>query len=233
MTDSDIDTLPLQQTDRSNKSKITETTIYIVDDDPCVKESVSWLVESMGYNVHTFESATEFLDKFDSSKSGCLILDVRMPEMTGLALQEKLNQDNIHIPILFVTAHGDVSMAVQALKAGAMDFLTKPVHPQVLLEAVNLGIAKDRAYRERQDNHQKFMQRADKLSSRELQVTQLIVEGKSTKEIARHLNISPSTVEFHRARIMKKMGASTLPELVGITLMNGIIRVEAYGGNGE
>lgn len=191
-----------------------EITVFIVDDDQAMAESVRWLIESVGFKVKVFRSARDFLSNYHSSQAGCLVLDVRMPEMTGLELQEQLNERNIDIPIIFVTGHGDVPMATRAMKAGAIDFLMKPFNDQMLLESINKAIELDQQRRQAKGQWQEVAQRIQRLTPRERQIMGLVVQGKLNKVIAQELTISPKTVELHRAKVMEKMGVDSLAELV-------------------
>ncbi|KPK03430.1 MAG: histidine kinase [Gemmatimonas sp. SG8_28] len=192
--------------------------VYVVDDDPAVLDAIRLLLRSVGLRSQTFESAAAFLDAFDRDQHGCLVLDVRMPSMSGIDLQEKLQEIGATIPIVFVTAHGDIPMAVQAVKAGALDFIPKPFRDQDLLDRVQQAIAIDTQQRREQEEKLSVSARYNALSPREREVLELVVAGKANKVIAADLGISQRTVEIHRARVMQKMGADSLPDLVRLTI---------------
>lgn len=192
--------------------------VYVVDDDPAVLDAIRLLLRSVGLPSQTFESAAAFLDAFDREQHGCLVLDVRMPTMSGIDLQEKLQEMGSTIPIVFVTAHGDIPMAVQAVKAGALDFIPKPFRDQDLLDRVQQAIAIDTRQRRAREGTLSLSARYDALSPREREVLELVVAGKANKVIAADLGISQRTVEIHRARVMQKMGADSLPDLVRLTI---------------
>jgi len=188
--------------------------IFVVDDDQAVRLSTEMLIRSMGLRVEAFESASEFLEDFDPQQPGCVILDIRMPGMSGLELQEHLNQVGAAIPVIFVTGHGDVPMAVRAMKLGAVDFIQKPFRDQELIDRVHSALDLDAKDRKEHKTRQKIQERVDLLTSREREVMHLVVEGQANKEIAYDLGLSPRTVEIHRSRVMSKMEASSLPDLV-------------------
>jgi RNA polymerase sigma factor (sigma-70 family) len=188
--------------------------IFVVDDDEAVRLSTEMLIRSMGLRVESFESAAEFLEDFDPQQPGCVILDIRMPGMSGLELQHHLNEIGATIPVIFVTGHGDVPMAVKAMKSGAVDFIQKPFRDQELIDRVHAAIDRDSEQRRESKDHARIQERIDALTSRELEVMHLVVEGLANKEIASDLGLSPRTVEIHRARVMSKMEAQSLPDLV-------------------
>ncbi|GAB6041704.1 response regulator transcription factor [Endothiovibrio diazotrophicus] len=190
------------------------TTVFVVDDDEIVCESLKWLISSIDIPVETYTSPTEFLSTFDGSRSGCLVLDVRMPEMSGLELMKKLNERDVYLPTIMMTAHGDVPMAVRAMKSGALDFVQKPFNEQELLESVQKALSVDERTRRARTLAVDVKERLNTLSPREREVLALVVEGISNKEIAKRLDISYRTVEVHRAKVMDKMGVDSLPELV-------------------
>lgn len=192
----------------------TDPIIFVVDDDRAVRLSTEMLIRSMELRVESFESAAEFLDDFDPQQPGCVILDIRMPGMSGLELQEHLNEMGAAIPVIFVTGHGDVPMAVRAMKLGAVDFIQKPFRDQELIDRVHAALDRDAREREESVAREKIQKRVDSLTSRELEVMHLVVEGHPNKEIAYQLGLSPRTVEIHRSRVMSKMEASSLPDLV-------------------
>lgn len=189
-------------------------TIHVVDDDEAMRDSMTWLLEGEGYQVACFDSAEAFLKAYRSDMHGCLVLDVRMPEMSGLELQEKLDSMGSQLPVIFVTGHGDVPMAVSALQRGACDFIEKPFHNEDLLSRIVRALGVDRELTARRQRDGAISSRLDQLTQREREVMDLVVAGKLNKQIADELNISMKTVEAHRARVMEKMGVRTLAELV-------------------
>ena len=193
----------------------TKPTVFIVDDDRQVRESLSLLVSSAGMNVEAFGSAEEFLEHYndDSDTPQCLILDVRMPGMSGLGLQEKLALEKIRIPIVIISGYANVAMAVQAMRAGAVDFLEKPFHRQALLERVQQAIDRHAEIRWQQARQGDVASRMALLSSREREVMHLLVAAKNAKEIASNLGISAKTVATHRARVLEKMRVESVVEL--------------------
>ncbi|WP_240928052.1 response regulator transcription factor [Thalassoroseus pseudoceratinae] len=196
-------------------SETTEQpTVFVVDDEDAMRKSLCWLFESVQLKSRAFADAFEFLEFYDPSQPGCLVLDVRMPGMSGLELQEKLQADRIKIPIILLTGYGDVPMAVRGMKAGAVDFLEKPASDEVLLEHVHRALELDRQNRKAQAAYQAIIKRLKSLTPRETEVMEYVVEGQSSKAIAEELKISFKTVEAHRARIMKKMEAQGVPQLI-------------------
>lgn len=193
-------------------------TVFIVDDDPAVRKSLRWLIESVGLRVRTFASGSEFLDEYDPQQPGCLVLDVRMPGMSGLDLQERLREHGRHVPIIVMTAFGDVPMAVRAMKFGAVHFFEKPVKDQELLDHIQSAIGEDLKRREREKQFQAIRDRYEKLTKRECEVLAQVVGGFSSKEIGSKLGVSFKTVEAHRAKIMKKMEADSVPHLIRLFL---------------
>jgi FixJ family two-component response regulator len=191
-----------------------EVTVFIVDDDKEVRDALELLMQSIGLNAETYDSAQAYLDAFDAEKPGTLVLDVRMKGMSGLALQSHLSSFPLHPPIIIITGHGDVSMAVQAVQAGALDFLEKPFNEQTLLESIYRGIEKDAEQRGEASKVAEVQARIDRLTSREKEVMGEVVAGKRNKVIAYDLGISQSTVEAHRAKVMEKMEAESLSDLM-------------------
>jgi len=189
-------------------------TIYVVDDDEAMRDSMTWLLEGEDYHVACFDSAESFLKARRDDMRGCLILDVRMPEMSGLELHEKLEALGSQLPVIFVTGHGDVPMAVSALQRGACDFIEKPFHNEDLLSRIVRALELDSQLSARRQRNGAISHRLDQLTQREREVMKLVVAGKLNKQIADELNISMKTVEAHRARVMEKMGVRTLAELV-------------------
>nr|WP_067291131.1 response regulator [Marinobacterium profundum] len=188
-------------------------TVFIVDDDDDFRASMQWLLESDGLSVTSFNSAQAFLDGYDGSP-GCMLLDVRMPDINGLALQQMLPDKGIELPIIVLSGHGDIPMAVTAIKNGAMDFLEKPFDDALLLHRVGLGLRQACEQQQQKQQQAQIRNRYDGLSRREKEVMALVVTGRANREIAEDLGISPKTVEVHRARVMSKMEASSLPVLV-------------------
>jgi FixJ family two-component response regulator len=189
-------------------------TVFIVDDDSDVRESLQELLESVGLHSKSFGTAKEFLSSPRSDVPSCLILDVRLPGISGLDLQNELKRGKVSIPIIFLTAHADVPMSVKAMKSGAVEFLTKPFRQQDLLDAVQRSLTRDRLVRERQRETAELRQRYNTLSVREREVMSLVVSGMLNKQSAAELGASEATVKMHRSQAMKKMLAKSLPELV-------------------
>ena len=188
--------------------------VYIVDDDTDVRESLQELLESVGLHSQAFGTAQEFLGNMRVDAPSCLILDVRLPGISGLDLQHELKKAKISIPIIFLTAHADVPMSVRAMKSGAVEFLTKPFRQQDMLDAVQRSLTRDRIVREKQRDTAELRQRYNTLSLREREVMNLVVSGMLNKQIAAELGASEATVKMHRSQVMKKMQAKSLPELV-------------------
>jgi FixJ family two-component response regulator len=189
-------------------------TVFIVDDDADVRESLQELLESVGLHSKSFGTAQEFLASPRSDGPSCLILDVRLPGISGLDLQQELKRGKVNIPIIFLSAHADVPMSVRAMKSGAVEFLTKPFRHQDLLDAVQRSLTRDRVVREKQRDTAELRQRYSTLSPREREVMSLVVSGMLNKQIAGELGASEATVKMHRSQAMKKMHAKSLPELV-------------------
>ncbi|MBX2868652.1 MAG: response regulator [Acidiferrobacterales bacterium] len=192
----------------------TEATIYIVDDNAAVRDAVSWLVQEVGLKAIALDSAQRFLDSYKPGELGCLVLDIRMPGMSGLVLQDTLVQNAISIPVIIITGHGDVPMAVKAMKMGAFDFLQKPFNDQELLDSIlnALNVHKQVLFKERK--MKQASRNISTLTRRELEVLELLRAGNSNKKIATQLKISVRTVEGHRAKIMGKMQANSVAQLV-------------------
>jgi FixJ family two-component response regulator len=194
----------------------TLATVFIVDDDEAVRDSIKELVSSVGLPAELYASAVDFLAAFDGARAGCLVLDIRMARMSGLALQSKLNEMGAQIPIVFITAHADVPTAVEALRAGALSFVTKPYREQELLDSINEALARDAAARSAASEGSRYAAARDSLTGREREVMDLAVTGLPSKEIARRLGISHRTVELHRSRVLDKLGVATMAELIRI-----------------
>ena len=200
-----------------------KTLVYLVDDDFSVRDSLSLLIESTGQAVRCFESADEFLNNFDPDQAGCLILDVRMPNMTGLELQEELVRRDYAIPIIFISGHADVPDSSKAFRAGAVDYMEKPFDSEVLLKRMQEAIQKDLDTRVQFAEKRKLKKRLSTLTPREREVYILIVKGLSNKEVAKQLNISNRTIDVHRSKIMEKMEAEDLSELTVMAMHCGLI----------
>ena len=196
----------------------SEPTVFVVDDDPAVLRGLRLLMKSVKLNVETYLSAQEFLDDYDPAQPGCLLLDLRMPGISGLELQEILRTRNIPIPIIIITGYGEVPAAVQAMRKGAVDFLEKPFNDQVLLDHVQKAIAEDAQIRQQRAEQEAVLARFALLTPREREVMDLVIAGKSNKVIASQLGISPKTVEFHRSHIMKKMKVGSVAGLVALVI---------------
>lgn len=201
----------------SDASSISRT-VYIVDDDEGVRTSLGILLDSVGYHPVTFASAREFLERYDPDQPGCLLLDIRMPEMSGMDLQRELAARAIFLPVIFITGHGDVAMAVDAMKHGAFDFLQKPFSHQELLARVAPALEADAVARQALARKEELAVRHAALTPREKEVMGMIVGGQANKVIAQDLGLSERTVEIHRARVMDKMGTRSLAHLVRMAL---------------
>ncbi len=188
--------------------------VFIVDDDLSVRRTTERLIRSAGFNVLTFTSAREFLASPRPEGPACLVLDVRMPGLSGMELQRELTQSGIHIPIIFITGHGDIPMSVRAMKAGAVEFLTKPFRSRSLLDAVRAAIEQDRSASKARSETGELRQRYEQLTPREREVMALVVAGQLNKQVAGELSTTERTIKFHRAHIMQKMGAESLADLV-------------------
>ena len=189
-------------------------TAYVVDDDESIRTLWRLLMESNGISVRTFATAAEFIDSYRNGDAGCLVLDLKLPGMSGLELQEYLNRRDIEIPIVFVTGHGDVPAAVSAIKGGAIDFIQKPFSHREVLSIIEKAFERDAKIRERRTRQSRIAGRLATLTEREQEVLQRVIEGKPNKIIAAELHISMKTVEFHRAKVMQKMGVTSVAELV-------------------
>ena len=196
-----------------------EPTVFIVDDDNEVREAIALLMDSVGLPNETFDSAWTYLARFEPERPGCLVLDVRMRQMSGLELQERLAEEPIHPPVIIITGHGDVPMAVRAVKNGAVDFIEKPFNDQSLLDAVHRAIEIDAEQRGHALEIASVQERMQRLTKREREVLDQIVVGKRNKVIAADLGISQSTVEAHRAKVMEKLEVRSLSELMRAMLM--------------
>ena len=193
---------------------MSQPTVFLVDDDASARRSLKFLVESIGLDVETYDSAADYLESYDPEKPGCLVLDVRMPRMSGLELQQKLATSGIHIPIIFVSGHADIGMASRAFRAGAFDFVEKPVNNQELLERIQQAIERDACWRKDARHDDEVHMRLDRLTPREREVLELILDGKTIKQLAFRFEISIQTAAKHRARILDKMRCQNDVELV-------------------
>ena len=201
-----------------------EAIILVVDDDVSVREALAGLILSAGLRVETFASAQEFLARPPADAPGCLVLDVRLPDLSGLDLQRRMVELNLEIPIIFITGHGDVPTSVQAMKAGALEFLTKPFADRDLLDAIQRAVQRDRAVRQQQAKMRELRSRYQSLTPREREVIERVVSGLLNKQIAAELGTSEITVKVHRRQVMHKMQADSLPDLVRMSEMLGIRR---------
>jgi FixJ family two-component response regulator len=194
--------------------KNAEQIVFVIDDDPSMREAIVTLIETVGLSCQTFGSGQEFLESRLPDVPGCLVLDVRLPGLSGLNLQRELTERGIQIPIIFITGHGDIPMSVQAMKAGAVEFLTKPFRDQDLLDAIEQATERDRASRRQRSEMVELGERYEMLTPREREVMAAVVAGLLNKQIAAELRISEKTVNVHRAQVMHKMRAESLAELV-------------------
>jgi FixJ family two-component response regulator len=196
--------------------------VFIVDDDASVRRSIEDLLASVSLRSKSFATPQDFLDSNGAACSGCLVLDVRLPGMSGLDFQRRLTETGVNIPIIFITGHGDVPMSVQAMKSGAVEFLTKPFRPQELLDAVQQALDQDRKLREKRREKAEMRNRYESLTVREREVMELVVSGLLNKQIALKLGIGEHTVKIHRGHVMEKMKADSLPALImmSVTLLS-------------
>jgi len=202
----------------------TRSIVYVVDDDASIREALKSLLASMGMRVEVFGSAAEFLKSTLADIPSCLVLDVRLPGVSGLDFQAELTKANIQVPIIFITGHGDIPMTVRAMKAGAVEFLTKPIRDQDLLDAVQLGLEQDRGRREAEKAVSQVRGRYESLTPREQEVIALVTAGLMNKQIAAEMDVSEITAKVHRGNVMRKMGAKSLAELVRMADLLGIRR---------
>jgi len=196
-------------------------TVFLVDDDDAVRDSLALLLDTMGLRTVAYPSAAAFLDNYNPSRPGCLVLDIRMPSMSGMELQAALSAKSVAIPIIFLTGHGNVSMSAKAFRSGAVDFLEKPFNEQVLLQRIEEAIRLDQTNREAVAHRHNVNARMAALTPREREVMRLIVAGHSNKEVARQLELSTRTIETHRGHIMEKTGAHSLADLIALALASG------------
>jgi len=196
--------------------------VFVVDDDASIRDALKSLIRSVGLRVELFGSPREFLQWKRPDAASCLVVDVRLPGKSGLDFQRELADANIHIPIVFVTGHGDIPMSVRAMKAGAVEFLTKPFRDQDLLDAIQVGLEQDRNRRERQAEIAMLRERLESLTPREREVLPLVVSGLLNKQVAAEIGATEATVKVHRSQLMRKMGADSLPGLVRMAEKIGI-----------
>lgn len=197
----------------------SDVRVYVVDDELSMRQALALLVRSIGISCETFASADEFLAAYRVGTPGCLVLDIRLPGMSGLQLQETLAQRGITIPIIMITGHGTIQMAVRAVKAGAFDFLEKPFRDQDLLDRIQMAIRHDQAFRAKQSRKGEIVGLMASLTHREREVLNLVIEGHSNKEIASQLGLSHKTIEYHRAKLMEKLQVDSIPELVQLAMI--------------
>jgi two-component system response regulator FixJ len=200
------------------KQAKAKATVYIVDDDDGMRRALTLLMGTVGYEAEAFARPREFLAKYDPLQPSCLVLDVRMPEMSGLEVQQHLNRSGSMLPVILMTGHGDIPMAVQAMKDGAFDFLQKPFRDQDLVDRINGALKQDAENRATLEKHAELKRRMESLTPRECEVMALVVDGKANKVIAIDLGLSERTVEIHRANVMEKMGARSVAHLVKMNL---------------
>ena len=207
-----------------NEGSHSDSIVYVVDDDASIREALKSLLASMGMRVEVFGSAAEFLKSTLADIPSCLVLDVRLPGVSGLDFQAELTKANIQVPIIFITGHGDIPMTVRAMKAGAVEFLPKPIRDQDLLDAVQLGLEQDRARREAEKAVSEVRGRYESLTPREQEVIALVTAGLMNKQIAAEMDVSEITAKVHRGNVMRKMRAKSLAELVRMADLLGIRR---------
>jgi two-component system response regulator FixJ len=195
----------------------SEPVVYVVDDEEQIRQSLRVLLETLGLGVQAYGNAEEFLNHYNPDQHGCLVLDVRMPGMSGIELQSRLSSAEVRIPVIMITGHGDIPMAVEAIKMGAVDFIEKPFREQALLESVQKGIKLDAERRQQQSEQKKFKEAFSKLTARERQIVRELAQGKLNKVIAYELGISQKTVDFHRANIFGKLGIESVVELLRLS----------------
>ena len=199
-----------------------EPTVFVIDDEASVRDALALFLDSEGLSVKSYGTAQDFLSEYQPYFHGCMIVDIRMPGMSGLELQDALNDKGVDLPIIFLTGHGDVPMSAKAFKAGAVDFKEKPFNDEDLLESIRDAIVKDRTSRQLKRRGAGLVMRFSRLTPREKQVMKGVVAGKPNKVIAKELGVSPRTIDIHRSRVMQKMGARTLPDLVTMAAAVGI-----------
>lgn len=189
-------------------------TVYVVDDDPGVRDALALLIGTQGLHVRTFDHANSFLETYQPGEIGCLVLDIRMPDISGLALQDILSIKENRLPIIFITGHGDLEQCTRAFRGGAVDFLTKPIDRDRLLESLRKAIKKSIELQQHEAETADVRQKLEKITEREMGILQLVADGLSSKEIAKMLDVSPRTIEAHRANLFNKLGVTSLAELI-------------------
>jgi len=204
----------------------TEPTVFLVDDDHAVRDALELLLEAASFKTTSFENAMAFLDAYTQNQAGCLVLDIRMPDMSGMELQDALAAKEITLPIIFLTGHGNVPMSAKAFRTGAIDFMEKPFDERALLERIGEAIQLDRTNRETVARRENARARLTTLTPREQQVMLLVVTGKVNKEIAAELNLSHRTVEIHRGRVMEKTGTQSLTKLIELAVASGLYQLD-------
>jgi two-component system, LuxR family, response regulator FixJ len=200
-----------------------KTTVFVVDDDDAVRESLQLLLEANGFRVETFANGPKFLEALPPAPHGCALVDVRMPEMGGIEVQQELKRRGIDLPVIVITGHGDVPLAVKAMQAGAADFIEKPFTDETIRAGIERAIALDRAAEDQRSATSRIREHAAQLTAREREVLEHLVAGHPNKVIAHRMSISPRTVEIHRARVMEKMQARSLSELVRMAIEAGLV----------
>ena len=203
---------PKQQPE--SQSALDSALVYLVDDDEAIRDSLGLLLRSVGLNCEVYASALEFLEAYDPQRHSCLVADIRMPGLSGLELQQRLNEEHADVPVIFITGHGDVPMAVNAMKSGASDFIQKPFRDQDLIDRIHKALAQDRERRAWRVEERAIRERIALLTPREAEVMRRVVRGQANKVIAMDLGVSQRTVELHRARVMRKLKMRSLAELV-------------------
>ncbi|HLP80778.1 MAG TPA: response regulator [Nitrosomonas sp.] len=198
------------------------TRVFIIDDDEAIRDSLQLMLETVDIDCQLFSSAEEFLERFDMELSGCIVLDLNLPGMNGIELQAELERRNIRLPIIFLTSYGTVPITVQAMKSGAVDFLTKPVAIEDIFHCIQVELQKQSQNNDELESEKLFLQKFNTLSAREKQILQLVLAGNATKEIAHQLDISARTVEIHRTQILKKMTSSSFLELASQCTMHNV-----------
>jgi len=211
-------------TQNLKQKEASSPTVFIVDDDPDIRNTLSLFVESIGFQVATFDCVDNFLNTYHQDMPGCLILDVRLPKISGLELQDHFQRKNIRIPIIFLTSNSNVSIAVRTMKAGAIDFLEKPFDEQLLLDSIQKAMGIDRETRKIKQQHFRIMEKIGNLSHREEEVLRFLIQGKANKVIASILGLSTKTIETHRAHIMRKLGVSSMAGLMWMAITSGEYR---------
>jgi RNA polymerase sigma factor (sigma-70 family) len=209
-------------TDYRSPTTGVQATVFIIDDDPSVRKSLSRLLGSMGFRTEAFTSAEQFLARERYEGIGCIILDVKMPGLSGMELQDELAKADYPMPIIFITGHGDIPMSVRAMKKGAVDFLPKPFEDDQLLEALTKAIEKDREKKAHREETQAILERMERLTAREREILAYVISGMLNKQIASRLDIAEKTVKVHRGRIMEKLGAPSVADLVRLAEKIGI-----------